>query len=80
MNSMENRGVEGGFWDPRGEPREVFADASINGWEATYEFYEGQGLDVKKTDWLMLEYYMTPKVSSEAAWANVLTPIPLCLC
>ncbi|KAI3439649.1 NAC domain-containing protein [Psidium guajava] len=67
MNSMENKGVEGGFWDPSGEPREVFGDASINGWEATYEFYEGQGLDVKKTDWLMLEYYMTPKVSSEAA-------------
>ncbi|XP_048131238.1 NAC domain-containing protein 101-like isoform X2 [Rhodamnia argentea] len=70
MNSMENKGVEGGLWDPSGEPREVFGDASINGWQETYQFYEGQGSDVKKTDWLMLEYYMTPKASSEAASAK----------
>ncbi|XP_039171063.1 protein NTM1-like 9 [Eucalyptus grandis] len=66
MDSMENKGAEGGFWKPRGEPREIFGDASIKGWEATHEFYEVQGPHVEKTDWLMLEYYITTKVSREA--------------
>ncbi|XP_039171708.1 NAC domain-containing protein 74 [Eucalyptus grandis] len=69
-NSMENRGAEGGFWMPRGEPREIFGDAFINGWEETHEFYEGRGPKVEKTNWLMLEYYMTSKVSGAALSAR----------
>ncbi|KAK3424767.1 hypothetical protein EUGRSUZ_F01537 [Eucalyptus grandis] len=69
-NSMENRGAEGGFWMPRGEPREIFGDAFINGWEETHEFYEGRGPKVEKTNWLMLEYYMTSKVSGAALSAK----------
>ncbi|KAL3734119.1 hypothetical protein ACJRO7_023465 [Eucalyptus globulus] len=69
-NSMENRGAEDGFWMPRGEAREIFGDAFINGWEETHEFYEGRGPQVEKTDWSMLEYYMTSKVSGEALSAK----------
>ncbi|XP_030446794.1 NAC domain-containing protein 83-like [Syzygium oleosum] len=70
ITSMENRGAEGGFWKPRGQPREIYGDASITGWEATHEFYEGQGPHVEKTNWLMLEYYTTPNVSREAVPAR----------
>lgn len=69
-NSMENKGAEGGFWIPRGEPREIFGDAFINGWEETHEFYKGRGPKVEKTNWSMLEYYMTSKVSGEALSAK----------
>ncbi|KAF8022865.1 hypothetical protein BT93_F0395 [Corymbia citriodora subsp. variegata] len=70
MNAMENKGAEGGFWKPRGEPRKIFDDDFINGWEAIHEFHKGQGPHVEKTNWLMLEYRMTSKVSREAPLAK----------
>ncbi|KAF8022867.1 hypothetical protein BT93_F0396 [Corymbia citriodora subsp. variegata] len=70
MNPTESKGADGGFWKPRGQPREIFGDDSINGWEATHEFYKGQGPHVEKTNWLMLEYYITSKVSGEALSAK----------
>ncbi|KAI6674283.1 hypothetical protein NL676_002189 [Syzygium grande] len=70
VNSMENKGAEGGFWKPRGEPRDIVGDASVDGRVATHEFFEEQGPHAKKTNWLMLEDYLSLKVSREAVLAK----------
>ncbi|KAI6699190.1 hypothetical protein NL676_019309 [Syzygium grande] len=75
---MENKGAEGGFWKPGGGPRDIAGDASVNGQVATHEFYEEQGPRVGKTDWLMLEDYITLKVSREAVLANFSSRVSSC--
>ncbi|KAJ8772553.1 hypothetical protein K2173_027730 [Erythroxylum novogranatense] len=61
---VRSKGIENtelGLWKVKGEPCKLFSDSTFTGWRTTFEFFEGQVPDRRKTDWLMEEYWIAWK-------------------
>lgn len=60
-----------GSWKENGEPCEIFTNSVLTGWRTTYEFFEGQSPNEKKTNWVMQEYKITHKGSGDGSKSKV---------
>ncbi|CAN6539426.1 unnamed protein product [Malus baccata var. baccata] len=67
IRSSESSPTNIGQWRAKGEASRIFSNSSIYGWRATLEFYRGQAPHETKTNWVMQEYWITQKKSSESS-------------
>ncbi|KAL1821934.1 hypothetical protein ACET3Z_016803 [Daucus carota] len=61
LSSEVKKDTQLGSWKENGEPCEIFTNSVLTGWRTTYEFFEGQSPNEKKTNWVMQEYKITHK-------------------
>ncbi|XP_068309593.1 NAC domain-containing protein 83-like isoform X1 [Pyrus communis] len=89
IRSSESNPTNIGQWRAKGEASRIFSNSSVYGWRATLEFYQCQTPHETKTNWVMQEYWITQKKSSESSkltlpvhcqfgWINVQDVWSLC--
>ncbi|XP_068309602.1 NAC domain-containing protein 83-like isoform X3 [Pyrus communis] len=67
IRSSESNPTNIGQWRAKGEASRIFSNSSVYGWRATLEFYQCQTPHETKTNWVMQEYWITQKKSSESS-------------
>ncbi|XP_074370005.1 uncharacterized protein LOC141711457 isoform X2 [Apium graveolens] len=61
LSSKVKKDTQFGSWKANAEPCEIFTNSVLTGWRTTFEFFEGQSPNEKKTEWVMQEYRITLK-------------------
>lgn len=68
----EKKESDHGFWKAKGDACKIYSNSVITGSRTTLEYFEGQAPHGRKTDWIMQEYVVTQKESSDKDKSKVL--------